>query len=78
MILRFLSVAALVLAPVEIPSAKTIFPSVKDLEIAFHIYEGMQLSTDVNGNGVTYHTYYVKGKDLGNGYYDVTVKLDRQ
>ena len=59
-------------------SAKGVFPTVKDLEIAFHLASGMDLGKDIQAaDGQVYHSFYEGSKDLGNGYYSVTIKLGK-
>jgi hypothetical protein len=54
------------------------FPSISDLERDLHLYKGAQLPRDVQApDGMIFHTYYVGGRELGNGEYAVIVKLDR-
>lgn len=54
------------------------YPSVADIEASFHFSPGAQLPRDVQApDGTIYHTFYIKGHELGGGYYTVTVKLDR-
>ena len=54
------------------------FPSIGDLERDLHLFKGAQLPRDVQApDGVIFHTYYVGGKELGNGEYAVIVRLDR-
>ena len=56
--------------------AHPVFPSVENLEQAFHLVRGAQLPKDVQAeDGKIYHTYYVAGRSLGNGEYSVIVKL---
>jgi hypothetical protein len=71
-------VLLLMAVAINTPQAKIIFPTVKELEIAFHLYDGAQLGKDVQASdGQIFHTYYVKAKDVGNGLYEVTVRLNK-
>lgn len=58
--------------------AHAVYPSVYDLERDLHLSRGGQLGRDVQASdGTIFHTYYMSGKELGNGEYSVIVKLDR-
>ena len=53
------------------------FPSVLELEQQFQLFPGKQLPKDV-GNGKTgriFHSYYVRGYELGNGSYCAVFRL---
>jgi hypothetical protein len=59
-------------------TAHTIFPSVEDIERDLKLVRGAQFPRDVQApDGSIFHTYYVGGKDLGNGEYAVIVKLSK-
>jgi hypothetical protein len=58
--------------------AHGVFPSVKELERSLVLVRGGQLPRDVmSPDGSIFHTYYVEGRDLGEGQYAVIIKLGR-
>jgi hypothetical protein len=73
-----LTMNAVFLLCVETSQAHVRFPSVEDLEASFHFFPGVQLPRDVQAaDGTIYHSYYIKGKELGDGYYEATLRLAR-
>ena len=53
-----------------------VYPTVADLEAGFHFGKGVQLPKDVETTtGIIFHSYYVSGKSMGNGFYGVVVRL---
>ena len=60
----------------EIPHARAAdYPTVRELESGLGIYPGTQFQKDVPARNRGWHVYYLSARSLGNGLYDVRVKL---
>lgn len=70
-------IAAFLVASISV-HARAAFPTIAELETAFHLYKDSQLPRDIQAaDGTIFHSYYVRGQDLGNGEYAVIVRLGR-
>ena len=51
------------------------YPSVPELEVGAGYVAGKQIPFDIPARGRGWHVYYVKSKAVGNGVYDVRIRL---
>jgi hypothetical protein len=51
------------------------YPTVRDIENGLRVSPGVQLPRDIPAREKVWHVFYVGAKAIGNGEYDVRVRL---
>ena len=65
----------LVLFMLTSAASATEYPSVKEMERGLGYSPGIQLPRDIPARGKGWHVFYVRAKAVGDGEYDVRIKL---
>ena len=72
--MKFAAIFGLALL-LPIAAHATDYPTVKEIETGLNMPPGAQWPRDLPARGKGWHIFYLQGHALGNGYYDVRIKL---